>query len=67
MDLLQMVKAAKSATSDFGTFWTELYKITQNLPGVFARFAVWDEDRLAAKSAGTKSQIVTNTGNVFKH
>lgn len=67
MDLLQMVKAAKSATSDFGTFWTELYKITTKLPDVFARFAVWDEDRLTAKSAGTKSQIVTNTGNVFKH
>lgn len=67
MDLLQMVKAAKSATSDFGTFWTELYKITQNLPGVFTRFAYWDQDRLNAKSAGTKSVIVTNTGKAFKH
>lgn len=67
MDLLQMVKAAKSATSDFGTFWTELFKITQKLPKVFETFGDWDQDRInnigVAKDARTG--YVPNTRKVF--
>lgn len=41
MNALDLVKAAKSALGDFGTFWTELNKIAANLPGVFRTFGNW--------------------------
>lgn len=64
MDLLQMVKAAKSATYDFGTFWTELYKITTKLPEVFNTFGKWDTDRLGLAEKDSE-KYKQNTKGVF--
>lgn len=61
MDYMQMVKAAKSALSDFGTFWTELYKVFTKTPGVFERFGKWDTDRISKANDKDYVSIVDNT------
>lgn len=38
------ISTIKSVLSDFGTFWTELYKVTQAVPGVFATFGDWGQN-----------------------
>lgn len=38
------ISAIKSVLSDFGTFWTELYKVFTKVPGVFQTFGNWGEN-----------------------
>lgn len=73
MNALDLVKAAKSATGDFGTFWTELYKIVTKLPRVFETFGDWGADSInhrIEKALDTPKEeqtgIIANTRNAFK-
>ena len=67
MNTLDLVKAVKSATGDFGKFWTELYKITQELPKLFTRFGLWDLDRVVQKGdeANNYQSLSENTRDAF--
>lgn len=63
MNALDLVKAIKSATGDFGKFWTNLYDITRNLPKVFESFGNWGADRLNLTG---RDQYKENTDAAFK-
>lgn len=67
MNALDLVKAAKSATGDFGNFWTALYKLIGQVDGIFRTFGNWDADR--AKNVGVakdaRTGYVPNTRTAF--
>lgn len=63
MNALDLVKAIKSATGDFGKFWTELFKITKDVPELFKTFGNWGADRLNIVG---RTQYKENTDAAFK-
>lgn len=68
MNALDLVKAAKSATGDFGEFWKNITEFFVGLPDVFARFVYWDTDRLSnvGVDQDKRTGIVPATRNAIK-
>lgn len=64
MNALDLVKAIKSATGDFGTFWKNFVDLFQNVSKVFNTFDTWNDDRLAAVKKSTDGKWAAENSKI---